>query len=59
MAETVKAIKEYGSVIVEAYTTEHETVYRVLHKGCEAISPSWFDNKREAIIHAQFLAAKY
>lgn len=47
-----------GQVTVTRYEEGGNTEYRVAHT-LEAISPSWFLDKRDAVVHAQFLAGKY
>lgn len=58
----VTIIRQYegklGQVTVARYEESGNTEYRVAHT-LSSIAPSWFLDKRDAVIHAQFLAGKY
>ena len=59
MASVIKTYKaRLGEVTVTAYTENGSTEYRVKHT-LEAIETYWTRERKEAIAHAQFIAAKY
>lgn len=47
-----------GVVTIERYGGDGiQEEFRVAHSAI--VGPTWFDNKRDAIVHAQFLAGRY
>ena len=59
MSELIRKYEgKLGEVTVHRYDEGGKTEYRVAHSH-SSIAPSWFLEKRDAVIHAQFLAGKY
>lgn len=58
MKEIRRYIGTFGEVKVVEYDETGKPEYYVVHGGIPG-SATWYREKRDAIVHAQFLAAKY
>lgn len=53
-------VGKLGTITITEYNDNGDIEYRVKHDGIShIIGTEWFDNKRDAIACAQFLAGKY